>query len=97
MKALRRSHGDKVLGSGEQVLLQTCHNQLTRLPLQIRDDCSDGVQQRLLPFPANIVKVVGVNAHQPHSGHVSQQDIFCLRKTLMTFHPRRDQLVAKFT
>jgi hypothetical protein len=45
--------------------------------LQIRDDCSDGVQQRLLPFPANVVKVVSVNAHQPHSSHVSQQDIFC--------------------
>lgn len=77
MEALCRSHRDKVLGSRQEVLLQTRHNQLPRLPLQIRDDCSNGVQQRLLPFPANIVKVVSVNAHQPHSSHVSQQDIFC--------------------
>lgn len=77
MEALCRSHGDKVLGSREQILLQTRHNQLPRLPLQIRDHCSDGVQQRLLPFPANIVEVVRVNAHQPHPGHVSQQNIFC--------------------
>jgi len=44
METLCRCHGHKVLRCCQQVLLQTCHNQLPWLPLQICDDASNGVQ-----------------------------------------------------
>ena len=69
------SHRNNILSSGQQILLQTGHDQLSRLPLQRVEHGVECGQETVATLATDVVIVISVNTHQTNPSKISQQNI----------------------